>query len=117
MFLSIPVRKENLGATASRWQIRLQKGRQSQLLLTFQAGGKTAVKAEFMAYRQSKLQAMQTGPGVETLAIVMGEQLWGKVSSSEKPSRQMNWRTNHGGGSHPDLRLTFKEVQQKLSRC
>lgn len=92
MFLFIPARKENLGGTAIDGQIRLQKGRQSQLLLALQ---KMGVKAEFRAYRQSKLQAMQTGPGVETLPIVMGEQLWGKVSSSVHLSRQMNWRTNH----------------------
>lgn len=94
VFLFIPARKENLGGTAIHGQRRLQKGRQSQLQLAFQASGKMAVKAEFRAYRQSKLQAMQTGPGVKALPIVMGEQLRGQVSSSEKPRRQMNWRAN-----------------------
>lgn len=94
VFLFIPARKESLGGTAVDGQIRPQKGRQSQLLLAFQAGGKTAVKAEFRACRQSKLQAMQTGPGAEALPIVMGEQFGGKVSSSQQPSRQMSWRTN-----------------------
>lgn len=36
VFLFIPARKENLGGTAIDGQIRLQKGRQSQLLLTLQ---------------------------------------------------------------------------------